>query len=205
MHTSLKEHPEDGTVARGRPLGQHPRFLWEATGQQQVFPFLWFKRMKHTVFHLGKGKVRKGRGWQGPMTQQPLAKGPRRAGVRLNRARRAESARSSGHLRQKRQPAFHLRLRDLTKHNALVLSDQRVLEQPQSFLMPPQGLWTAVLASLILQIVLDRLLNGHSRGFVTRSLEALRSVELPTAGHGGTLSADSLVVAGKHVVSSEVG
>ena len=42
--------------------------LWGMTGQEQLFPFLWFKRTKHTVFHRGKGQVRKWCGWQVAMT-----------------------------------------------------------------------------------------------------------------------------------------
>jgi len=104
-----------------------------------------------------------------------------------------ESAGGSGHLRQERQPATHLRFRELAKQEAQVLGEQIVLEQPQGLLMPLQGFWTAVVVALILQIVLDSLLNGHGRGFLARSFATRRSVRrlrLPTTGHGGALGGD---------------
>ncbi len=60
--------------------------------------------------------------------------------------------------------------------------------------MPLQGFWTAVLASLILQIVPYRLLNSHGRGCLARSFPAHRSVRclrLSTARHGGALCGET--------------
>jgi len=72
-----------------------------------------------------------------------------------------------------------------------MLSEEILLKQPQGLLMPLQGLWTAAVVFLMLQIVLNSLFNRPLRVFLVRSLAVGRSVRylcLPAAGHGGTLA-----------------
>jgi hypothetical protein len=98
-------------------------------------------------------------------------------------------------MRKPRQPTTHLCLRHLVKQDTLVLSTQIVLEQFQRFPMPLQGLWAAVVISLILQILMDRLLYRQSGEVGTRWWEARRRVKrqwLSTAGYGGTLGGDAV-------------
>lgn len=105
--------------------------------------------------------MRKGCTLQVVVVHEPLATGPSRADVGCDGARRPEVAPGCRPLTQGRHSTLDVRLRDVAQVSEMALRQQVVLEQTQGHLVPLHGFWTSVVASLILEVVLDGSLDGH--------------------------------------------
>ena len=149
------EHPQDGSVAHRRALGDGAGLVGRGTGQQQPFELLGIDGLDERLAHFGEDHPVEGIGCEQAAMHQPVEEGTGRAGVGLDGALAAHLAPAARAGAQVGEPAADVGCVHLPDQDDAALLFQVGTQQPQGGAVPLEGLVAVIATGMVLQVVVD--------------------------------------------------